>query len=386
MSAGSEDRGSGLQPSPLLAAGTLLADRGVYGLIWFGDDFIVTARYGRLAGFVEVGEPLREACLPLIGLEESIHALKDTTGEVLELPAVRMVNAGEELPRLNLTIFWFAGGAQYIMLVARATQRSDFDAELSRQMRARLMAETEAAAKSRELARANVELARANRDLEDFAAIISHDLKSPLRALRFASEDLAAQLDAGDLQAARRRLDEIGERSRRMSDMMTSLLDYASVGRKSEVAEPVATEELARAVVASLEKPAGFEIMLAGEWPVIETARAALDLVLRNLVQNAIVHHDRGDGRIVLDAREQHRALVITVTDDGPGIAPEHHEVILLPFRSLSGKPGSTGMGLAFVNRTIETIGGRLSVLSDPARARGTTFELVWPRQLNPAG
>lgn len=366
-------------PSPLVAAGRLLAERGVYGLVWFDENLRITARYGRLAEFAEVDELLVDACLPLYGFEDEIRALRNAPGRVLDLPAVMMVTKGEALPRVNLTVFWHEEGPDYVMLVARATSRSDTDNELSKQMRARLIAEVEVAQKSRELARANVELERVNRDLEDFAAIISHDLKSPLRALRYTAEDMARLLDSGDMVAARERLDEIGQRSRRMSDMMSSLLDYASVGRKSEIAELVATRAVAEAVTRSLKPPANFEISITGTWPQIHTVGAALDLVLRNLVQNAIMHHDRENGVVVIDAREERNKLLIRVSDDGPGINPAHHKTILLPFRKLSTKAGSTGMGLAFVNRTVETMGGELSIKSDPVNARGTTFCLIWP-------
>ncbi len=367
-------------PSPLLTAGQLLAERGVYGLVWFGDDFVVEARYGRMASFIEVGEPLLEQCLPLIGLDDEIRALKQVPGAVIDLPAVLIATQDNSLPRLNMTVFWYAEGKQFVMLLARATSRSDVEVELSKHMRARLIAEAEVAEKSRELTRANAELARANRDLEDFAAIISHDLKSPLRALRYATDDLAQSVDAGDIDAARARIAEIGERTMRISGMMTSLLDYASVGRKSVIAESVETRQVVEDVVRSLAVPPGFQIEIAGTWPALNTVRAALDLVLRNLVQNAIVHHDRDHGQIRIDARDERKSVVISITDDGPGIDPAFHEAILLPFRTVNQKSGSTGMGLAFVNRTIETIGGRLQIKSDPAQKRGTTFRLTWPK------
>lgn len=369
-------------PSPLLAAGRVLAERGVYGLVWFGDEMVVSARYGRLSDFMDVGEPLSQACLPLIGLEEEIRTLKSEPGKVIDLPSVLIATPDDSLPRLNLTVFWHAEGGHYLMLVSRATSRSDLEGELTKQMRARLIAEAELAQKSRELARANAELARTNQDLEDFAAILSHDLKSPLRALRYTADDMAAHIDAGDVITARRRLDEIGERTRRISGMMTALLDYASVGRKSEIAEPVDTRRLAEDVTRSLAIPQGFDVQIIGDWPRMTTVAAALDLVLRNLVQNAIVHHDRDRGRVVIAAEQARKTLNISVIDDGPGIDPAHHEAILLPFRSLDAKRNSTGMGLAFVNRTISTIGGRLEVLSDPGQSRGTTFRLIWPKTI----
>lgn len=371
-----------LEPSPLLVAGRLLAERGVYGLVWFDEELFVTARYGRLADFIEVGEPLLEVCLPLIGLESGIRELKGRPGKVIDLPAVLIASAENTMPRMNLTVFWHDEGKHFLMLLARSSSHSDLEGELSKQMRARLIAEAAVAEKSRELARANSELARANQDLEDFAAIISHDLKSPLRALRYAAEDMAALIAAGDMSTTLERLDEIGQRTQRMSSMMTALLDYASVGRKSEIAEPIATRSIAEDIVRSLEVPDGFTVDITGRWPEVTTVAAALDLVLRNLIQNAIVHHDRSSGHITLEAKDGGKTFAISVIDDGPGIDPAHHAAILLPFRSLNSRPGSTGMGLAFVARTIATLGGKLEIRSEPAKKRGATFRLIWPKTI----
>ncbi|MCB1520870.1 MAG: HAMP domain-containing histidine kinase [Hyphomicrobiaceae bacterium] len=368
-----------LAPSPLVAAARLLAERNVYGLVWFGPDLVTSARYGGLASFVEIGEPVAEACLPLTGLEGDILSLRDAPGHVLDLPAVAIKTGSGDLPRLNITIFWFVEGQHFLMLLARSVSRSDLEAELSQQMRARLIAESELAAKSRELARANIELERANRDLEDFAAVISHDLKAPLRALRYAAEDMAPMIAAGDIAAARQRLDEITQRTRRMSDMMTALLDYASVGRKSDTVEVVDTRAVIDVVVRSLTVPPGFTVSIQGDWPTLETARAPLDLVIRNLTENAVKHHDRVEGSITICARRVTGALEIDVGDDGPGIPPHLHEAVLLPFRTASADGASTGMGLAFVARTVEQIGGSLYIRSDPAIRRGTVFTLRWP-------
>ncbi|MBL8564225.1 MAG: HAMP domain-containing histidine kinase [Hyphomicrobiaceae bacterium] len=391
MTAGDGADGRELPPSPLIAAGRLLAERGVYSLIWFAPDFVVTARYGRLTEFVEVGDLLPDRCFVLIGLEGEILQLMRDPTRVIDLPAVAIVSAEEDLPRLNLTVFYDPQAQTFLMLVARATSRSDIEAELSKQMRARLIAETEVAAKSRELARTNVELARANRDLEDFAAVISHDLKAPLRALRYAAEDIGGLIEGGDLAGARTRLTEIEARTRRMSEMMTALLDYASVGRKSDIAEVVSTREIVERVVTSMPLGADFKVDIAGAWPRLETVPAALDLVLRNLIDNAVKHHDRGAGQIIVSAEPGADFLRISVIDDGPGIAPEFHEAVLLPFRSLAppgrhdtcSTPKGTGMGLAFVNRTVETMGGKLAIHSQPSARRGTTFVLEWPCQLS---
>ncbi|MFV0369980.1 MAG: hypothetical protein ACK5KM_16145, partial [Hyphomicrobiaceae bacterium] len=77
-----------LEPSPLLSGARIFAERGVYSLVWIDEDLFVTARYGRLATFIDVGDALLDVCLPLIGLDEEIRALKASPGRVIELPAV----------------------------------------------------------------------------------------------------------------------------------------------------------------------------------------------------------------------------------------------------------------------------------------------------------
>lgn len=366
-----------LPPSPLVEAARVLAQRGVYSLVWFDEALVVTARFGRLADSVGVADKVCDACLPLTGLESDILGLRDAPpGTVLDLPSIAVVtDLDTPAVRCNFLVFWQPDIARFLMLIARSASRSDVEAELSRQMRARLMAEAELAAKSRALE-------RVNRDLEEFAAVISHDLKAPLRALRYAAQDLESLLEAGDTAAMRERLQEIELRGRRMSTMMTSLLDYASAGRKSEIVEETDLAQLVEAIVGSMHVPDGFLVTLTGDWPRIATVAAALDLVIRNLLDNAIKHHDRACGAIQLDCRADTAGdfLLVTVADDGPGIPKASHAAALLPFRTLGSAGAGHGMGLAFVSRTLATIGGRLDVVSDPAKRRGTSMVVHWPR------
>lgn len=377
--------GADIGPAPLLAAGRLLAEHGVYGLAWLAPDLVVSARYGAITDRIEVGEPVTRALPMLHGYEDVLAALCDNRNETFSLPAVKLITPGEDAPRINLTAFADRDRHGLIMLLGRVMAASDVETELTRQMRARLIAEEEVERKSRELAAANAELELANRDLEDYAAVISHDLKSPLRAMRYIADDIAKAMESSDTVAAGRALESLRDQSRRMSSMLSALLDYASVGRKSDMAEKVDTRELVTRVTASLERPAGFDIEIAGNWPVIETVAAPLDLVIRNLLDNAIKHHDRDEGRIIVSSSPAvgtpNGMLQFSVADDGPGIAPQHHEAVLLPFRTLTRANGaaSSGMGLAFVKRTIETLGGRIAIHSDPERIRGTTFEILWP-------
>lgn len=376
------------QTAPLLAAGRLLADHGVYGLAWLAEDLTVTARYGPITEALELGEPVTTSLPMLFGYEPEFAALLNDPARAFALPAVKLITSDHDGPRLNLTAFANRDGPGIIMLIGRVMAQSDAETELSRQMRARLIAEEEVARKSRELSAANAELELANRDLEDYAAVISHDLKAPLRNMRYIADDIEAAMASKAPDSLAPALDALRTQSRRMSTMLSALLDYASVGRKAEIAETVDTFELINRIKSSSPLADGFEITIQGTWPTIKTVSAPLDLVLRNLIDNAIKHHDRQTGTITVSAGEvsmQSGAfLTITVADDGPGIDEKHRDAIWLPFRTLrpSGETDSSGMGLAFVRRTLETLGGTIQIFAKPDGERGATFQINWPKIL----
>ncbi len=366
-----------------MAAAMLLASRGVFGLVWADDDLTVTARYGTLSEFVEIGEPVTLSVPPFIGLEADILALKASAGSMLDLPVVSIMRGPETPPKLNFTALWSSEEKCFLILVSRAGSQSNIEVELSRQIRARLIAEAEVTHKSKALTRANAELARANQDLEEFASIISHDLKGPMRALRFMAEDVAKAAGPGAAPEVLSQLSRMRDQSQRMSEMLTSLLEYSSAGRKDEVVEPVDTAALLSAIVRSTPCPPGFSIESSGIWPSIVTLRAPLDLVLRNLIENAVKHHDGISGNIRLGCEDRGDTLRFEIGDDGPGIDPHHHASVFLPFRRLNSESGreGQGMGLAFVKRWVEASGGRIGLKSQAPGQRGTTFWFDWPKQ-----
>jgi signal transduction histidine kinase len=373
---------TGPGPAPLLTAVQLLAGRNVFGLVWIGTDLIVQSTYGRLVDFVAIGENVTDSVYALVGFEDDIRSLQTRSGDVLDLPEVTLVRPEGRRPRANLSVYWSEADRAFILLVARTGSRSELEIELVGQMRARLMAEAELAAKTRRLEEVNGELARANADLEAYASIVSHDLQSPMRALRYMIDDLEAALGQAPCDDVGGRLEALRAQSRRMTGMLSALLDYASVTRKSDAIAPVDTGRMIHDIVGSVHIPPGFRVLIEGTWPTFDTAAAPLDLVLRNLVENAVKHHDREAGTLRLTARVEDSAVVFDVADDGPGIRLEHRDAVFLPFRKLSPERGTTGegMGLALVRRAVEGLGGRIGVSSPAPDGRGTHFMVRWPR------
>lgn len=365
---------SPVEARAIVSAGELLAARGVFGLAWIDRSLIVSRSYGRLIEFVQPGVPVTESVVPLVGMEEEIGLLATEPGRVLEIPSVWIRVPRAPGARLNLALIWSARDEHYLLLVSRTGPTSELEMQLAGQIRGRLMAERDATALARQLA-------RTNHDLEEFTSIISHDLSTPLRAMRYLVEDAEAALRTGDVDMARLELVRVREQSQRLSGMLNGLFDYARAAHKDEVAAHVDLRALAVSIVQSFPRRDGLTIEMEGAWPALETLAAPLALVLRNLIDNAIKHHDRDQIRIVLRAEIDGESLVLTVADDGPGIDPKYHEAILRPFHRLEASSGreGTGMGLALVKRAVEGVGGRLEILSSPPQRRGATFKVQWP-------
>ena len=368
----------------LLDAARLLTERELFGVVWLDERLVTAERYGSLVDFVGIGEPADSALFMLLGFEEQLAALQIGPEGSIDIPNVGIDLGGSKPLRVNVNVFWDGGSRRYVVIVSRILAGADIEVELAQQIRARSIAEAEIAAKSREIELANAELRRINEDLDEFTSIISHDLKAPLRGLGYFAGDLAAAIEAGDAVASRVQLDRMRAQIRRMSAMLTGLLDYSRLGRKETAAAPVDTGAVVRDVVASLASSHGFSVEVAGDWPRIETPAAALDLVLRNLLDNAIKHHDRASGRVRIEATVRPEHVLISVADDGPGIPASWHEAIFEPFRRVqrSEAPDGAGIGLAAVRKTIQRLGGGIEVVSDPPRERGTTFVVRWPKRV----
>ncbi|MBU2581892.1 MAG: HAMP domain-containing histidine kinase [Alphaproteobacteria bacterium] len=401
-------------PAPLLSAGLLLARNHIYTMAWLDRDLFVSGRFGELTPQLQVGEPLSSGLPVLADYEDDIHALPCDGSTSFELPGIMLIDAdGTPAPRIDIVIFRHTAvvaadnpastngseeihsednGCEFLLLVTRPGTHST-EVAVARLQRDRHMLLEDIEQKKLELDRVNAELEITNRDLEDFATVISHDLKAPMRALRYLAEDIEKAIDDDEPEAARTACEALKKQSRRMSTMLSELLDYASVGRKKEILEPCDTRALVEGISASLPRPAGMNLHIGGQWPVIETYVAPLDLVVRNLIDNAIKHHDRPDASTIgINATTSTDTLEISIEDDGPGIPATLQEAVFYPFRSFSRQSSaahpentesSHGMGLAFVKRTIEAVGGRLSLTSAPEWSRGSTFRVSWPLKLD---
>ena len=125
----------------------------------------------------------------------------------------------------------------------------------------------------------------------------------------------------------------------------------------------------------------GFVIELNLAVAPFQATRTPLETVLRNLIANAVKHHDRATGQIRVQAHEDDSYCEVSVTDDGPGIPGASKERIFKLFQTLTASErGSSGIGLALTKRLVEVHGGRIEVTSPVSDDRGACFTFWWPR------
>lgn len=372
-------------PQTILEAVDFVAHVGLCGLVWLDEQLCAIERLGALADFVPLTQSVTETVPPLLGLDDAIRALQHAPHATVEVPNVRFSPARRDAPRINLTIYWLAQRRRYLLMITRAPATTTVELMLAAEVRARAIAEADAAAKARIIARTNEELAHANRDLQDYASIVSHDLRAPLRALRYFAEDAAVAIENARADAALAALERIHQQSRRMASMLSDLLDYSSIGRKQDTIETVDTAALIGEIVASCKRTTPLHIETDGRWPTLQTLRQPLDIVVRNLVDNAVKHHDRTHGKIIVRGQDDGPFQTVTIIDDGPGIPPEWHEAIFAPFKRIADDDtaeGGSGIGLALVKKTVDRLGGSVTVSSNPTQSRGTTFVVQWPKTI----
>ncbi len=224
------------------------------------------------------------------------------------------------------------------------------------------------------------ELESANEELRNFAYVVSHDLKAPLRAISsladWISTDYADKFD----QEGKEHLRLLIQRVHRMDGLIEGILQYSRVGRVKEGIVAVDLNPLVEKVVAMLAPPANIAITVENPLPTVMTEPTRIQQVFQNLISNAIKYMDKPEGRIRIACAAEGHEWKFSVADNGPGIRQQHFDKIFQLFQTLAPRDRveSSGVGLALVKKIVEMYGGHVWVES--AVGQGSTFYFTLPR------
>ncbi|NDP28493.1 MAG: PAS domain S-box protein, partial [Flavobacterium sp.] len=229
-----------------------------------------------------------------------------------------------------------------------------------------------------ELSHTNTQLLKTNTELDRFVYSVSHDLRSPLTSIvgliSFIEEE---SLETDTLE----HINMIKNSVNRLDEFIKNILSYSRNNRTGLDVVPISILQTTTGIVNSLKgmKEAGdirFEIDIKEHHPFCSD-QLRLNTLLENLISNAIKYHktDQIDSFIKIEAHTNHDKLFLSITDNGIGIAPEHHNKIFEMFFRLSGDKNGTGIGLYIVKETIQILRGSIQVHSK--EGKGSTFNIT---------
>ena len=219
-----------------------------------------------------------------------------------------------------------------------------------------------------------------NQELNDYAHIVSHDLKSPLRnisaLLSWTREDFKNQLGEGSLV----NIDLMQDKVEKMDHLIENILKYSSIDRSSASIEKVNVQALVEDIIAMIYIPDHIEVTIKNKLPVIDADTTRIQQLFQNIISNAVNYIDKEKGIVEVDVVENPQEYIFSVKDNGIGIPEDQHDRIFQIFNTASDHKKSTGIGLSIVRKIIDLYHGRVWLESTPQV--GTTFNFSIKKSL----
>jgi len=220
-----------------------------------------------------------------------------------------------------------------------------------------------------------------NKELKEFAYVVSHDLKAPLRAINSLATWLVMDYEDKFDDDGKQQLHLLQSRVTRMDSLIDGILQYSRVGRVEEDKVEIDLQKQVPEIIDYLAPPKNIKVEIDTDLPTIISEKTRITQVFQNLMSNAIKYMDKPEGTINIGCEEDGASYKFYVRDNGPGIAEKYFERIFKIFQTLHAKDQyeSTGVGLTLIKRIVEMYGGKVWLESEVGN--GCTFYFTLPQQ-----
>ncbi len=219
-----------------------------------------------------------------------------------------------------------------------------------------------------------------NKELQDFASIVAHDLKTPLRNLKTLAgwllRDYADDLNEG----GKDHLVSLIKQTIHMDALIDGIYRYSKIDRFYKEIMRINLNDLLSEIVDLLSPPDNIKVNIQAELPILAVDQTHITQIFSNLIDNAIKFMDKPKGHVDINCEEKKNLWQFSVADTGPGIEESHFERIFQMFQTLSSwdETKNTGIGLAIVKKIVELNGGE--VWLESSVGKGSTFYFTLPK------
>nr|WP_315156323.1 PAS domain S-box protein [uncultured Flavobacterium sp.] len=221
-------------------------------------------------------------------------------------------------------------------------------------------------------------LEKQNEQLNDYAQIVSHDLKSPLQSIHslvtWIKEDNDKEFNAQTLQY----LNMIEGKVEKMDHLIQGILAYSKIDDIDMIAENINLNDEISKIIDIIHIPKNIQVVIKNELPTIKAERFRIQQLFLNIISNAVNYIDKPLGYIEISFEEEKKYYVFAIKDNGPGIAQENQEKIFKIFQSFTSNQRSTGIGLSIVKKIVDNYNGKIWIESE--LTKGTTFFIKLPK------
>jgi light-regulated signal transduction histidine kinase (bacteriophytochrome) len=215
-------------------------------------------------------------------------------------------------------------------------------------------------------------LEKQNQSLNEYAHVVSHDLKSPLRSIYSLITWIKEENEANFNPTTEEYFTLIQKKVEKMNHLIQGILTYSKIDKVHIVNEEVDLNDLVQNILNMVFVPEHIKIKIVNKLPTIKADGFRMQQLFQNLINNAINFNDKPNGLVEIACVEKEGHFVFSIKDNGVGISKKNHEKIFFIFESIAQDDKSSGIGLSIVKRILDNSNEKIWL--DSQENKGTTF------------